>query len=68
MGKSGHPATAETILSPGVDMILTIKGFPITNGVIIVKKGTSVKPCSVSCKAVLFVEGRAGVFRAGKRD
>lgn len=49
-------------------MILTIKGFPITNGVIIVKKGTSVKPCSVSCKAVLFVEGRAGVFRAGKRD
>ncbi len=62
------PATAEALLSAGVDIILTFEGFPVTTGLIIVEEGKSVKPCPVSGKAVLFVEERDGVFHAVKRD
>jgi len=62
------PATAEALLSAGVDIILTFEGVPVTTGLIIVEEGKSVKPCPVSGKAVLFVEERDGVFHAVKRD
>jgi hypothetical protein len=62
------PATAEALLSAGVDTILTFEGVPVTTGMIVVEEGKSVKPCPVSGKAVLFVEERDGVFHAVKRD
>ncbi|MDD1716098.1 MAG: ABC transporter substrate-binding protein [Methanolinea sp.] len=62
------PALAETLLSAGIEMILTMEGIPVTNGMIMVQEGKSVKPCPVSGKAVLFVEERDGALHAVKRD
>lgn len=62
------PAPAETLLSAGVEMILTLEGIPVMNGMIVVEEGKSVKPCPISGKTVLFVEEREGAFHAVKRD
>jgi hypothetical protein len=62
------PASAEELLSAGIEMILTLEGVPVTTGMIQVQEGKSVKPCPVSGKAVLFVEEREGALHAVKRD
>jgi hypothetical protein len=62
------PVPAETLLSSGIDLILTLDGVPIRKGMILVRDGKSVKPCPVAGKAVLFVEEREGNFHAVKRD
>lgn len=62
------PATAETLLDAGIDLILTLEGMSVTTGMIQVQEGKSVKPCPVSGKVVLFVEKRNGTYRAVKRD
>ncbi len=62
------PAPAETLLTAGVDMILTVDGIPVTTGIIMVEEQKSVKACPVNGKAVLFVEEREGALHALKRD
>ena len=62
------PATAETLLDAGIDMIVTLDGVPVTTGIIQVQEEKSVKPCPVNGKAVLFVEERNGALHAVKRD
>jgi hypothetical protein len=62
------PASARTLLSAGIDMILTLDGIPVSEGLIMVEEGKSVKACPVSGKVVLFVEEREGAFYAVKRE
>lgn len=62
------PAPAATLLSAGIDMIITLDGVPVRDGTIFVEEGKSVKPCPISGKTVLFVEDREGRYHAVKRD
>jgi hypothetical protein len=62
------PASAGTLLAAGIDMILTLDGIAVSEGLIMVEEGKSVKACPVSGKVVLFVEEREGAFHAVKRD
>jgi hypothetical protein len=62
------PASAETLLAAGIDMILTVEGVPVTTGTITVQEGKSAKPCPFLGKAVLFVEEKEGALHAVKRD
>ena len=63
-----EPASAGTLLSAGIDLILTLDGIPITDGRIMIEEGKSVKACPVAGKVLLFVEEREAAFHAVKRD
>lgn len=62
------PAPVSTLVGAGIDLIQTLDGIPVTEGMIMVDPGKSVKACPVSGKTVLFVEKRDGALYAVKRD
>ena len=61
------PVEVNSILDAGVDVVYTIDGRRVDEGLIIVEEEKSVKPCPVDGKAVLFVEEINGEYHAVKR-
>ncbi|WOF15314.1 ABC transporter substrate-binding protein [Methanoplanus sp. FWC-SCC4] len=61
------PAEVSTLLDAGIDVVYTMDGRRVNDGLIIIAEGKSAKPCPVDGRAVLFVEEIDGEYHAVKR-